>query len=55
MVSNKTNEVVNSTQTSGGGRRTMVGFHVTSISGVGKVLHMLFSVVSCLFYYSFLS
>ncbi|KAL8468995.1 hypothetical protein ACS0TY_031990 [Phlomoides rotata] len=52
MVSNKTNEVVNSTQTSGGGRRTVVG---TQISGVGKVFHMLFSVVSSLFYYSFLS
>lgn len=49
IVSNKTNEVVNSTVASGGGRVRMAGF-----DGVGKVLHMLCGVVSCFFYYSFL-
>lgn len=50
-VSNKTNEVVNSTQTSGGGRVGMVGgFVFTSASAV----HVLIGVVSCLFSGSFI-
>lgn len=50
-VRNKTNEVVNSTHASGGGRVKMAGgFDFTSAS----VVYMLFGVVSCLFCCSFL-
>lgn len=52
IVSNKTNQVVNSTVASGGsGRERMAA----TTSSVGKVLHMVWGVVACLFYYSFLS
>ncbi|KAK6124473.1 hypothetical protein DH2020_041779 [Rehmannia glutinosa] len=54
-VSNKTSQAVNSTQASGGGREKFVGFQLTPTSAVGKVLHLIWGVASCLFYYIFLS
>ncbi|XP_057764914.1 glucan endo-1,3-beta-glucosidase 1 isoform X1 [Salvia miltiorrhiza] len=51
IVSNRTSEVVNATQASGGGRVVMVvGLDLTQTS----VVHMLYGVVSFLFYCSFL-
>ncbi|KAG6394094.1 hypothetical protein SASPL_144673 [Salvia splendens] len=48
IVSNRTNEVVNSTEASGGGR--VVGLDFTAVT----VVHMLSGVLTCLFYCSFL-
>ncbi|XP_011096055.1 glucan endo-1,3-beta-glucosidase 1 [Sesamum indicum] len=54
IVSNKTSQVVNSTQASGADRVRVMGFSFTPICAVGKALYLLSGVVSCLFCQLFL-
>ncbi|KZV16148.1 glucan endo-1,3-beta-glucosidase 1-like [Dorcoceras hygrometricum] len=48
MISNKTSQVVNSTQASGGNGVRLTAFQF-------KILHLIWGLTSCLFHYSFLS